>query len=474
MMLKVQKEIANATSDSILFAHRAALLLEDKQVEQAVRLCEEGLKRFPFYAEGHHVLARCYQALNRPQEARAEYERTLFYMPNHIQAQKGLAYLHFKNKMHKSGNDILLTNALYDPLNRELMEYLKSEGLAELLWSDGTPPADSTTEDEVVSEGQETTEEDTLPQEEAEAVDESLFAESAAEEASAEEHTAPDEDIPTEEKEAEPAADQPATEETAVLDEEELIEMPISSAELPEAGVERQSLVDDLEERSTPEAAPTEKLDLEQFDNTEDDFSTLMNGIFQTTAASEGRDEADLPQFRELPAVEDEEPEETAEERPLLDTSVIFNENRQAQENQAQPTAEPQAPTAETSSPSIEKALDLQDKELQQIEEDILASEQAAQEAAAEDSKPQPVKEETEQETTNDAPLPAFDEENVNIEEILENPRMLTPTFGEILIAQKKFKDARKVFRELYRRDPQNFRLKKKIDFLDKIIAFQK
>jgi hypothetical protein len=67
-----------------------------------------------------------------------------------------------------------------------------------------------------------------------------------------------------------------------------------------------------------------------------------------------------------------------------------------------------------------------------------------------------------------------LDDENVNIDEILANPKMLTPTFGEILIAQKKFEDARRVFTELSKRDPDNQRLVRKIDFLDKLVQFKK
>ncbi len=473
-MLNVQKKIANASSDSILFAHRAALLLEDKQVEQAVRLCEEGLKRFPFYGEGHHVLARCYQALNRPEEARAEYERTLFYMPNHIQAQKGLAYLHFKNKMHKTGNDILLTNALYDPLNMELMKYLKSEGLADLLWSGGAGADPQTPEAEArpLEESAPAAEEISLPQEEAPVVDDSLFEETPAEK---EEVIKAEDILPISEEEAQIPAEEPqppAPKEPAILDEDELIEMPIASADMPEAEVERTSLLEDIEEGEVAEAEPMGKIDLNQFDNTQDDFSTLMNGIFETTAGGENEEVMEVPQPEEMPALE-EEPEETAEERPILDTSVIFNENRQPDENDQAAAGEPEAESAKV--PPIEEALDLHDKELQQIENDILAAEPAPpeetspEEAGTSEGAAAPA--ETAEETGS---LPSFDEENVDIEEILENPRMLTPTFGEILIAQKKFEDARKVFRELYQRDPQNFRLKKKIDFLDKIIAFQK
>ena len=50
---------------------------------------------------------------------------------------------------------------------------------------------------------------------------------------------------------------------------------------------------------------------------------------------------------------------------------------------------------------------------------------------------------------------------------------MLTPTFGEILIAQKKFSDAQRVFKELLKKDPENKNLNRKMDFLKKLVKLK-
>jgi TolA-binding protein len=50
---------------------------------------------------------------------------------------------------------------------------------------------------------------------------------------------------------------------------------------------------------------------------------------------------------------------------------------------------------------------------------------------------------------------------------------MLTPTFGEILIAQKKFNDAQRVFTELSKKDPDNDHFKRKIEFLNKLVKLK-
>ena len=58
----------------------------------------------------------------------------------------------------------------------------------------------------------------------------------------------------------------------------------------------------------------------------------------------------------------------------------------------------------------------------------------------------------------------------VTIGDMLKNPNLVTPTFGEILIAQHKFSEARHVFVELSKKEPENTRFMKKIEFLDKFL----
>ena len=56
----------------------------------------------------------------------------------------------------------------------------------------------------------------------------------------------------------------------------------------------------------------------------------------------------------------------------------------------------------------------------------------------------------------------------------MENPNLVTPTFGEILVSQRKFSEARHIFVELLKREPDNERFQKKVQFLDKFLAAQK
>ncbi|HEM48898.1 MAG TPA: hypothetical protein ENO27_01680, partial [Caldithrix sp.] len=73
-MAEGQDKILESGSDSILFAHKAFKFLENQQSEEALSICEEGVKRFPFYAEGHFILGKCYQTLKKYDDAKNEYE----------------------------------------------------------------------------------------------------------------------------------------------------------------------------------------------------------------------------------------------------------------------------------------------------------------------------------------------------------------------------------------------------------------
>ena len=533
-MEKNQQNANNQDPITVLFARQAAELLKQAQPEEAVRLCEQGVKAFPAYAEGHHVLARAYQSLKRYKEARAEYERTLFFMPNHLQAQKGLAYVYYKEKNREKGNEVIINHALYNPLDTELNEFLKTEGLYLQLYRKPEPFLVSE-ETASAPQPQEASEEEvTLPEEEHELIDEQLFKEEPEPESSAAEIAASAEpSIPAAEQEAVVPEEEmfegggedelASSGEPLPLGEEDLIEMPIEGVDEDRQEMERGTILEELSESAeeTSKGGEPPSIDLDQFKNTEDDFSTLMGEMFEGgEEASSEPEPAEESSGSEQIA---EEPETPALEKPILDTTVIFNENRQAAEETEEEPKTEEAPVAFAQ--DLEQALDLSETEQELIEEEIekvtepelseeppavieeelLAEEAAAPEEAqeilpiaeegeaeqkSEEINPTEPAEETEQllekmeasleekgkekSYQEETPLKAIDEESVNIEEILENPSLLTPTFGEILIAQKKFEDARRVFQELQNRQPDNPKFKKKLEFLDKIIAFQK
>ncbi|MGB2958933.1 MAG: tetratricopeptide repeat protein [Bacteroidota bacterium] len=64
------------------FARLALVYLEQGDSDTALRVCREGMKRYPRYVTGNLVLAKCYEALGRRIEAALEYRRVLEVLPD--------------------------------------------------------------------------------------------------------------------------------------------------------------------------------------------------------------------------------------------------------------------------------------------------------------------------------------------------------------------------------------------------------
>ena len=59
-MLENKQLLNQIGEESVLFAQRADNLYEKNLLEDAVAICEAGVKRYPLYAEGHYTLGKCY------------------------------------------------------------------------------------------------------------------------------------------------------------------------------------------------------------------------------------------------------------------------------------------------------------------------------------------------------------------------------------------------------------------------------
>jgi len=609
-MAEAQDIILHSGSDSILFAHKAFNFLENQQYDEALAICEAGVKQFPFYAEGHFILGKCYQTLKNYSDAKNEYERTLIFMPGHIRAMNALAFIYYKMDLAPKAKDLLIQASLYNPFNTDLIGYLKSENLYNSIYStsgdaladvdapvdeqqpSGQSDLDIDIEDDVtrelISEINELTPESSQDeladmqsdewQEAAEPVDAEDLAsfDSSGDElddssmhfedseiAALENESVsdiredgsneiefnidgekePDDNLNVIESELNDVSetdirdagpDHFNIEDSAIddsflddsfigdnsddefylesagsankdMEEDEDItridEFASSKDEVTELSIEQyevNNIVDNIIESDSKEDTKT---DLSKFANTEDDFSSLMNGIFEEREPEESDDafsENDLDEF-------DEDETQMAEERPILDTSIIFmdREKQELGEN------EDKSEDAANRLSDVEENIDLQDEEIEfdldenedfsldDDEEDIdlgdinLTDEQAEDVPSGDDDISKMIdeidkkgdqfisNEDVEDDVTElyDQPrveaLPVIEDENASIDEILNNPKMLTPTFGEILIAQKKFGDAQRVFKELLKKDPENKNLNRKMDFLNKLVKLK-
>jgi tetratricopeptide (TPR) repeat protein len=113
----------------ILFARVASNLLKKGNTDEAVNICENGLKKYPSYAQAHFILASCYVKLEKHNEAKSELERTLKFDPGHLRALKMLSDLYQKSGMEVSYKDILQKLHALDPLNDEITQNVKKLGI---------------------------------------------------------------------------------------------------------------------------------------------------------------------------------------------------------------------------------------------------------------------------------------------------------------------------------------------------------
>ncbi len=74
--------------DSLIFARVAEALLVRGKVDEAIRICEEGIRKHPYYVTGHMVLGKCYLQKKMFDLAEKEFKRVLLFEPKHIAAHK--------------------------------------------------------------------------------------------------------------------------------------------------------------------------------------------------------------------------------------------------------------------------------------------------------------------------------------------------------------------------------------------------
>ncbi len=322
----------------ILFARVASNLLKKGNVDEAVKICENGLKKYPSYAQAHFVLATCYLKSNRQNEAKNELERTLKFDPSHLRALRLAAGIYQKSEMKDAYRETLIKLLTLDPLNAEITAEAESAGI-----KPGWPADENAKKSKPVPPGTGT-------------------------------------------------------------------------------GVE--------------------KVDLSQFDNRDDDFTTIISGKTE----DDGEQEPD-----NVPAYDEEE--------------------------LGEPEPEPD-----------EK--DLEFEELDELKFDETGGEEAEAEKGEEwlgnvdegEATEIIFEKSGEEKSTGSEVTPKIPEKmpenNVKTEqsdddEVPAQPKIVSQTLGEILVSQKKYTQALQVFELVREQHPENKSLDKKITFLKKIIALE-
>lgn len=441
-MNDLSSEIINEKGKGILFARVASDLLKNGKIEQCLQVCEAGVKQFPNYAQGHFILAKCYQENDMVEEARTEYERVLNYDSAHLGALKGLAKL-----FHASGMDNLYKDYLYrlitqDPLNELMIKEAQEQGVYDQWRTDSSRPfseVEKITADEIGNE----------------------------------------------------------TESTEIE-------------------------VKDTEDEKTEEKTPDEnKMDLSQFENQDDDFNTIMDGLIQESI-EDSEDKENINYIHDLQTPVEIESELMAEEKPILDyeqdeldddedlefmekespfMEMDFSDDKKATEGQEtestiddeESSAKPEKLKSEKlsedhvpGSEEIEMAFKDETDEFDLKEKDEDETEKIEFDAGSEeefnlDINSLPDSDKTEimdekllSDTGDESTKSDQDEEIPDGENPYLKQKIISQTLGEILVSQKKYKEAKQVFEALKEQQPENQNINKKIEILDKIIELDK
>ncbi|MGH7594955.1 MAG: tetratricopeptide repeat protein [bacterium] len=86
--------------NSLTFGRVAEALMQQGRLDEAIQLCEEGIRRHPFYVTGHMVLGKCYLQKKLFDQAEKEFKRVLLFDPQYLAAHK-----HYGDLMREIGWD---------------------------------------------------------------------------------------------------------------------------------------------------------------------------------------------------------------------------------------------------------------------------------------------------------------------------------------------------------------------------------
>lgn len=118
--------------DSMLFARLADAYLNHDRVDEAVQLCEEGIRKHPYYATGHFVLGKGYMAKKLYEQAEKEFKRVLLFDPKYLAAHKMygdlMKEIGWENTCEMSYKKILQIDPLDDVARSIVGEYVIEAG----------------------------------------------------------------------------------------------------------------------------------------------------------------------------------------------------------------------------------------------------------------------------------------------------------------------------------------------------------
>lgn len=425
------KRLLQKNPDSLVFAHLAANLIDEGDYQQAIEICQKNLEKHSQYAFGHFVLGIAHYHVKNYTDAKKHLEKSLAYDPNNPKAWETLSAINEILNLQADAKESNVQAYLIDLFKTDAsLNYLPVVETPEFEWKAEVLEIDQMKLEEKKPVTEELGEEklseilgESLSKDQEEYDFEKALSEVFQDKEEDTIPTArPDEtisEIPTEMPSPGETADQSniisAQEFTSEIESffstyDEGKFPPESTAEAfpPEKKLDESTLeTSKIPEVTIPETSPTSEIPEERISEELLDFKSFISDVIK---------DKDQAATEERVAKEDRSAKtEEKKEEFIKEEDFIFPEK---------PAEKP---------PSPQKIV-----EVDKIDISISAEKKA------------PGKRETTK---------------------VSKPPILSPTLGEIYIAQGRFEEAIEVFNQLLQKDPQNSRFKRKIEDLQKIMS---
>ncbi len=463
--------------DSLAFAHLAARLIDDGEFQKAIDICNKGLAKNPHYSFGHFILGTAHYHIKNYTDAKKELEKALAYDPNNPRAWEILSAINDILNLNDDSRESNLQSYLIDSLNKDAsVNYLPSQESPSF---DQSASETAVSEETLQQEGSPSVEKDTGREVNLEEILDTVV-ESGEEEYDFEKalnevfrNTDSESTADTGEEKPTGTMESPAEEEKPELDEDEIVSADEFTSAIESFFKESR---EDSPESEIPEEQVSGKQEHEDVQHVKPDEETIFEELSpDQDEIPEEKDQVDQ-ETDELTTGE-EKPEKTPDDEFLDFTTfvsdVIKDDEEKIEEDKDSGFEELSLPEDEQEPGMVTEDFEEPEKKEPSIPENEIDFpkeedfDSAVLPGAEERSAVVP------DESPQDTDVPEEPVQEKSRSKFVKPP-ILSPTLGEIYIAQGRFEEAIEVFNQLLDKDPENSRFKRKIEDLQKIMLKKK
>jgi len=98
--IKYLEHTLSENPGSMLFAHLADSYFQIDRIDDAIEICEQGVRKHPHYVTGHFILGKCYSKNKMFEQAEKEFKRVLLFDPKYLAAHREYAEIMAHNGWH--------------------------------------------------------------------------------------------------------------------------------------------------------------------------------------------------------------------------------------------------------------------------------------------------------------------------------------------------------------------------------------